>query len=119
MQHTQFYFARLSALLLLATAPAHAGTMAKPHQPDPLLDGGPTSACAASPDYAAGTDVNGHPVPPADLGDTHVPVPDSIAVPLARGGSGGRLRPAPTGDSAYIVLDGKRLDPLVNPKPCR
>jgi len=83
MQQTQFYFARLSAVLvLLAAAPAAAGTMAKPHQPDPLLDGGPASPCMAGPDYQAGMDVNGHPVAPADEQASRVPVPDQIAVPL-------------------------------------
>jgi hypothetical protein len=119
MQHTQFYFAKWTALLaLLAAPPALAGTMAQPHKSDPLLDGGPTSPCAAGVDYAAGSDVNGNPVPPADVGDTHVPVPDSIAVPLARSGPRGRVRPARGGDSAYLSLDGKRLESLVNPEPC-
>ena len=125
MQHAQFYFARLSALLLLLllAAPAAAGTMAK--QPDPLLDGGPTSPCMAGPDYEAGVDVNGHPVVRADEQASRVPVPDEIAVPLHSGQAQARGRgrpnaasPAQVGNSPYVALDGRRLDPLLNPKPC-
>ena len=121
MQQTQYYFAKLSALLvLLAAAPAAAGTMAKPHQPDPLLDGGPTSPCMAGPDYQAGVDVNGHPVVPADEQASRVPVPDQIAVPLHSGQRAGRPGHSVPGqpDAPYVALDGRRLDPLLNPKPC-
>jgi len=122
MQQTQLYFARLSALLvLLAAAPAAAGTMAKPHQPDPLLDGGPTNPCMAGPDYQAGVDVNGHPVAPADEQAARVPVPDEIAVPLhsgQRAGRRGRSAPEQPGSVPYVSLDGRRLDPLLNPAPC-
>jgi hypothetical protein len=123
MQQAQFYFNRLAGLflVLLGAGPVHAATMAQPHKPDPLLDGGPTSACAESPDYAAGTDVNGHAVPLADEGSGPVPLPDTIAVPLHAGQprKGGQARTAVTPDSTYVGIDGKRLDPLVNPKPCR
>ena len=126
MQQAQFNFAKLGVLLVLLTAaPAVAGTMAKPHQPDPLLDGGPTSPCMAGPDYAAGVDVNGHPVVPADEQAARVPVPDQIAVPLHSGQTQpsrrGRSRAASSaqpGDSPYVALDGRRLDPLLNPRPC-
>jgi hypothetical protein len=125
MQQAQFNVVKLSALLvLLVAAPAAAGTMAKPHQPDPLLDGGPTSPCMAGPDHQAGVDVNGRPVVPADEQARPVPVPDQIAVPLHSGQAHqrGRSRAAPSaqpGDSPYVALDGRRLDPLLNPKPCR
>ena len=120
MQQTQFYFARVSALLvLLAAAPAAAGTMAKPHQPDPLLDGGPASPCMAGPDYQAGVDVNGHAVAPADEQASRVPVPDEIAVPLHSGQRAARRGRSAPGDAVpYVALDGRRLDPLLNPKPC-
>jgi hypothetical protein len=125
MQHTQFNFVRLRrevlsvALLILAAVPAQSATMAGgPSKPDPLLDGGPPSGCAAGVDYAAGTDANGNRVVPADVDARPVPVPDSIAVPLARAGPRGRVRPG-MGDSAYVSLDGKKLEPLINPKPCR
>ncbi len=99
--------------------PAFAGTMTHPSQPDPLLDGGPTDSCMARSEYAAGRDADGHAVTPPDVGAGRVPVPDSIAIPLASSSPfGARLRPAP-GDSAYVSLNGKALDPLLNPKPCR
>lgn len=116
MQQSQFNFARpgtklrLAAVMLLLAFPAQAG------KPDPLLDGGPTTTCAAGTDYVAGMDATGQPVVPADVGQGRIPVPNSIAIPLAR--QGGRLRPG-MGDSAYINLDGQKLDPLVNPPPCR
>ena len=116
MQRKQFYFA--AAFLLVLAAPALAGTVAKPHKPDPLLDGGSTAPCAAGPDYAAGTDVHGRPVAPADVGAEPVPVPDAIAVPLAQKGARGRVRPG-RGDSSYVTLGGDRIAPLVNPPTCQ
>ena len=121
VQHVKFNFVRLGTILALLATPALAGTMAKPHQPDPLLDGGPTSPCMAGPDYQAGVDVNGHPVVPADQQASRVPVPDQIAVPLHSGqrtGRGGRSVPGQP-DAPYVALDGRKLDPLLNPKPCR
>lgn len=77
---------------------------------DPLLDGGPTTACAASADYAGGADVTGRPIVPADVAAAPVPVPSEMAVPL----HGGRGRTS----SPYVTLDGKTLDRLVNPPAC-
>jgi hypothetical protein len=120
VQHSQFNFVpgatktALVALLFLTAFPAVAGTIAKPSKPDPLLDGGPTTPCAAGVDYAAGSDANGAPVVPADVGAPRVPVPDAIAIPLAK-----NSRQSRTGDSAYVSLDGKKLAPLLNPPPCR
>ena len=110
------------AVLAWAGAPALAATMAPPTKPDPQLDGGPTSACAAGVDYAAGTDANGQTVVPADVAAGRVPLPDAIAIPLGnnRGNQTahrGRSN-APNGDSAYVSLDGKKLEPLLNPAPC-
>ena len=113
MQHAQYNF--VVAILVLLAVPAAAGTIAKPHQPDPLLDGSPTSACAARTDYAAGTDVQGARVAPADVGAGAVPVPDSIAIPLAQNGHRGRPG---MGDSSYVSLDGRKIAPLLNPPPC-
>jgi len=100
---------RQLAIMVVALAqPALAAT------PDPLLDPGPTSPCAAGVDYSGGIDVNGNPVVPADEGGSPIPVPGTVAVPLAgnaKGSGGGR-------NSAYVGLDGKKLDALVNPKPC-
>ena len=115
MQQTQYCF-KAGFLVLLLAAPAWAGTIAKPTPRDPLLDGGDTTACAAGVDYAAGVDVNGKPVVPADAGARPVPVPDSIAVPLQGGRRAGRGR---SGEGAYVTLDGRKLDPLLNPKPCK
>ena len=112
MQQTQYYFKALFISLLLA-APAVAGTIAHPTPRDPLLDGGDTTACAAGVDYAAGADATGHPVVPADVGAVPVPVPDALAMPL----NTGRRRQA--GDSPYVVLDGRKLEPLLNTKPCK
>ena len=120
MQHAQLNFVRYGtvAALLLMGLPAQAGSVAKPAKPDPLLDGGGTTACAAGADYAAGRDVHGKPVTPADVSDRRLPVPDAIAIPLASAGPNGRVRPS-MGGSAYVSLDGRRVAPLVNPPPCR
>jgi hypothetical protein len=126
MQHTQFNVVRHVAMvsLLLAALPAVAGTITKPFKPDPLLDGGPTAPCAAGVDYAGGTDVNGKQVVPADVASRPVPVPDGIMVPVGgtgqtRGGSGSANPATGAGNGAFVALDGKKLDPLLNPKPCR
>lgn len=122
MQHAQHYF-KVALLALTLAAPAWAGTLARPTPRDPLLDGGDTAACAAGVDYAAGADATGHPVVPADVGAPPVPVPDGIAVPLHKGGQGrrpGRANPNTLGsDGAYVSLDGRKLEPLLNPRPCR
>ncbi|HWU55079.1 MAG TPA: hypothetical protein VN175_06220 [Rhizomicrobium sp.] len=126
-------------LPLIVTWPAFAGSIVQPSKPDPLLDGGPVSPCAASPDYAAGIDVNGRPVVQADVAAARVPLPDSIAIPIGPGrgvgtgqgpgpgrnfgpGRGGRAPAGPdtasNRDSTYVVLDGRKLEPLLNPPPC-
>jgi hypothetical protein len=95
--------------MLFCTLPAHSAGIARPTPADPLLDGGPSGPCEAhtdSPDYVAGTDAGGHPVPPADLEAGPAPVPANLAVPL----KGGRGR-----NSAYVQVDGKKLDSLLNP----
>ena len=110
MQHLQFNFVWHGTnglafiMLLAAAAPAFAA------KPDPILDAGPTVPCAAGMDYSGGVDVNGNPVVPADVGAQHVPMPGTVMVPLHGNGNGQ--------DSAYAALDGKKLDALVNPKPC-
>jgi len=136
VQHKQFNFRwpgtkrAIFALALLVAGPALAGSIVQPSKPDPLLDSGPTTPCAAGVDYAAGIDVNGQPVLPADAAARPVPVPDSIAIPIGRRAPGqnavpGRAAPDPTGpgsgsnrDSTYIALDGKKLEPLLNPPTC-
>lgn len=94
---------------------------------DPILDDGGPSSCQAGADYVAGQDVRGDAVPPADLGGAKVPVPDEVAVPLKQGrqARNGGARGTPDdaaqtvgADSPYVSLDGKKLDPLLNPGPC-
>jgi hypothetical protein len=127
VHNTQFNFVRqgiktgLVALLLLTALPAAAGTIAKSSKRDPLLDGGPTAPCAARADYAAGTDANGAPVVPADVGAPPVPVPGGIVIPVGPQASrSGGINPATgAGNSAYVTLDGKKLAPLLNPPSCR
>ena len=110
MQHLKFNFAwrttnvLAGTMLMVALSPAFAA------KPDPILNDGPTTACASGVDYSGGADVNGNAVVPADVGAQHVPVPGTVMVPLHGGGNGT--------DSAYASLDGKKLDALVNPKPC-
>jgi hypothetical protein len=57
-------------------------------------------------------------VVPADVGAARVPVPDGIAVPLQGHRHAGRANPNTLG-GAYVTLDGRKLEPLLNPKPCR
>ena len=128
MHNKQFNFVwRLAPLLaavlfLAAVQPGQAGTITGPSTPDPLLDGGPTTPCAAAVDYAAGTDANGQPVIPADVASGRVPLPDGIAIPLGNNRGNQRTRRgrsnAMNGDSAYVSLDGRKLEPLLNPPPC-
>jgi hypothetical protein len=83
----------------------------------------PPAACAAAldgPDYVPGLDANGQAVPRADIGAEPVPVPGDLLVPLPNRGAfasgrGGRGRGA--NEPAYLVLDGRRLEQLVNPAP--
>jgi hypothetical protein len=140
VQHKQFNFIRQGTKvavfpLLLAVSAAWAGdvtgSITRPSKPDPLLDGGPTDPCAARVDYADAVDVNGKAVAPADVEARPVPLPDSIAVPIGNrpgrnpGRNNTRSRQAnganPVtlgGDSTYIAIDGRKLEPLVNPPPC-
>lgn len=101
----------LVVVVVLAANPAFAA--------DSILDGPPPSPCMESPDYVPGVDATGQPVARADIGAEHTPVPDQIYVPLpnrvGRGGRGG-VQPGANGPTAAI--DGKRLDGLINPKPC-
>ena len=115
MQHLKFNFVYRGTNYLAVTMTLALAGPVLAAAPDPLLDGGPTAPCAAGVDYSGGADVNGNPVVPADVGAPHVPVPGTVAVPLrgnAQGKGAGR-------NSAYVGIDGKKLDALVNPKPCR
>jgi hypothetical protein len=111
VQQQQGNYGRVPFRTLLVAAaffcanPAVAGVT----QPDPLLHDSPQDACEAGADYVAGVDADGEPVVPADVGAGRVPIPDQVVVPLAN-----RRR----GQSGYVVLDGSKLEPLLNPKPC-
>ena len=136
MQHKQFNFVRQGTKLaavawaFLAAGPAWSQAISHPSKPDPLLDSGPTVACAAGVDFAPGVDVNGNAVVPADSSARRVPVPDSIAIPIPRNRTAAaaptpNTRPdrqptdnASNRDSAYVALDGRKLEPLLNPPPC-
>ena len=86
---------------------------------------GPCAAAMEGPDYVPGADAYGQPVVRADLGAEHTSVPDQVFIPLPnRGGRGGNAGPLPgtpvskTNGGPYAAIDGRRLDPLINPKPC-
>ncbi len=112
----------VAATILFLTGAVSAGTIVQPSRPEPLLDSGPTAPCAAGVDYAPATDANGNFVIPADVAAGRVPMPDAIAIPFGgnRVGNHGRHRRpnAQTGDSSYVTLDGRKLEPLLNPPPC-
>jgi hypothetical protein len=137
VQHKQFNFVRDRAkaasvtLLLMVAQPVLAGSIAQSSGLDPLLDGGPTVPCAAGVDYAPAIDVNGRAVVPADAATGRVPVPNAVVIPLgarasqAAGTGGGQAtgnQPANLqtqgSKGAYVVLDGRKLEPLLNPPPC-
>jgi hypothetical protein len=110
MQHLELNFVRYGTRCLAFIIALTAASAAFAAKPDPILDAGPTVPCAAGVDYSGGIDVNGNAVAPADVAPQHVPVPGTVMVPLHGNGNGR--------DSAYATLDGKKLDGLVNPKPC-
>ena len=102
------------------------GLAAQPGRPDPVLQGpSPPPACAPAldgPDYVPGLDANGQAVPRADIGAERVPVPGELLIPLPNGpnrpafGRGRGFARGP-GQPAYLVLDGRRVERLVNPGP--
>jgi hypothetical protein len=140
VQHKQFNFVRQGtkiaavALSLLVVWPAFAGSIVQPTKPDPLLDSGPTAPCAVGVDFAAGVDANGQPVVPPDVAAGRVPLPDTVAIPMGGNraqatnpgrnfGPGRGRRPvasdnASNRDSTWVALDGRKLEPLLNPPPC-
>jgi len=115
MQHMKFNFVCRGTNYLAVTMMLTLARPALAAAPDPLLDGGPTTPCAAGVDYSGGADVNGNAVVPADVGAPRVPVPGTVAVPL----HGNTQAKGAGRNSAYVGLDGKKLDAWVNPKPCR
>ena len=111
MQQTQqnYNLLTLAAVMLFMAA---APVVAHPSKPDPLLSGskpGPCDPKLDQPDYVGGVDVAGNPVAPADVPSARNPVPSEIVVPLNRKQHGG--------ENAVAVLDGRTLEPLLNPAP--
>lgn len=85
------------------------------HVPDPLLDGavsGPCDPRLDGPDYVPDVDVTGKPVVRADVPTARQPVPAEVLVPLGPRGRGSR-----SGQGPIASLDGKTLDPILNPRP--
>jgi hypothetical protein len=117
VQHTQGNYrapvlgALLVVALLFAAKTAFSAGIADRGQPDPILGGpilndapqGPCDPGTAEADLTPGTDVDGHPVAPANLDQGRVPVPGQMMVRLKSG--------------SYVAVDGSKLDPLLNPKP--
>ena len=101
-------FLMLAAWLLTA-CPAASGTISRSQGPDPILSGGPPGPCdrrTESPDFVPGTDVNGNPVVPTDVGAQPPPLPEAVLVPLGRHGRG------------QAVLSGKQLAGLLVRPAC-
>jgi hypothetical protein len=117
VQHTQennrgtILTALLVVALVFAANPAFAAGIADPSKPDPILTGeadGPCDPGLAQPELTPGTDVEGHQVASADIQTAPVPLQGQILVPLKSGQKG---------NPAYVTVDGKKLGPLLNPKP--
>ena len=118
MQRTQQYYRKLSVALLIVVAvvmaaatSSFAGITGRPAS-DPLLDGaarGPCDPGLDGPNYVPDVDVTGQPVVQADAPTARQPVPAEVLVPL---GKGGRR----SGQGPVASLDGKDLDPILNPK---
>ncbi len=117
MQHAQGNYNRIALLVLLVVTLvftpkiAFSAGIADPTKPDPILSGdadGPCDPALARPELTPGTDVEGHQVASADLETGPLPLQGQVMVPL-KGGN----KNAP----AYVTVDGKKLDPLLNPKP--
>ena len=117
MQHTQLNYrmlglgAALVLLLVFAGKTAFSQGILARGKPDAILTNslnGPCEPELGQADLVPGTDMDGKPVAPADLGSAPVPLKGQIAVPLK-----GRSGRAP----AYVMVDGSKLDPLLNQHP--
>jgi hypothetical protein len=119
VQQTQQNYKKIAAvafvgvLTWMAISSVHAGIAVR-DAPEPLLrDGDVKTRCdprLSGPAFVPGTDVDGRPVPPADLAGARIPVPAEILVPL-------RSREHSARETPVIALDGKALDPVLNPAP--
>jgi hypothetical protein len=115
VQHTQLNYrtfglgAALLVVLVFAGKSAFSEGLSARGKSPPILTNNPTGSCdpeLAQADLVPGTDVDGYPVAGADLPSGPIPYRGQIEVPLkARHGR------AP----AYVVVDGAKLDPLLNP----
>jgi hypothetical protein len=118
VQQAQQYYRKLSVAILIvvtvvmaAATSSFAGITGHP-APDPLLDGavrGPCDPELDGPNYVPDVDVSGQPVIQADVPVARQPVPAEVLVPLGRGGRR-------SGQGPVASLDGKQLDPILNPK---
>jgi hypothetical protein len=121
MQRTQHYFLLAFLIAIPGATAAWAGSISSTSGPDPLLAGesqGPCARLATGTDFVPGTDAQGDPVAPADVGVAKIPVPDQISVPLANRNAQGRTGTMRGRESPYVTLDGKKLAPLLNPPAC-
>lgn len=113
----------LVALVFAGKAAFSAG-MADRGKPDSILGGAPIlSGAPLAPgggpcdpaldlaDVTPGEDVNGQPVAPADLPVPPLHLDGGIAMPL-------KPVPGRAGNSAYVMVDGRNLNPLINPPSC-
>ena len=117
MQHTQENYRKAVASALLVVAvifgakTALSAGISDRGKPDPILSDpkdGPCDPALDQPDLTPGTDVEGHQVASANVENGPLPMQGQVLVPLK--GPRGR---APS----YVTVDGKKLDPLLNPKP--
>jgi len=105
----------LAGWVVLAMAGPAEAEIATRNAPEPLLHDGVQGPCdprLAGPEYVPGADVNGNPVTPADLARGAIPVPDEVLVPLNKRGRHGRSAEGP-----MVAIDGRSLDPILNPPP--
>ena len=104
----------LVCALVFCAQTAFSAGIAQRGKPDPIMTGamdGPCDPALAQPDLVPGTDVEGHQVASANIENPGVPMQGQILVPLK----------SPKGRApSYVTVDGKKLDPLLNPRPsCR
>jgi hypothetical protein len=100
----------MAVALCLAAGPAFGGAISRSTGPDPILTGGPPGPCdprADGADFVPGTDINGNPVVPANVGAKPVPVPQALLVPVGHG------RNAP-----QAMVSGKQIAALLDNPAC-
>jgi hypothetical protein len=118
MQRAQFNYRTLAAgvalfgALIFAGNSAFSAGVADRGGPDPLLTDNPAGPCQpdlAGPDLADGTDVDGHPVAPANLASGPIPLKGDIEVPLK----------APRGRAPGLCrLEWQQARPAAEPQVC-